>query len=175
MQNISKLDGHRLLLSAQLQFLKRWSWHILAELVSSNLRQLLVHQTKETGWTWWMITSPGNIRGKANTQAFSRLTVMFPGWRLILLMRMMPAYLDHIQRWPRSLIVRYAGARRGAYWSPIFGSFATTCLSKRMWYLMIFASFLSARFHLAYAPTTLGRITDLRLAYAEVTRKSYKL
>jgi len=28
---------------------------------------------------------------------------------LILLMRMMPAYLDHIQRWPRSLIVRYAG------------------------------------------------------------------
>lgn len=120
------------------------------------------------------ITSPGNIRGKANTQAFSRLTLMFPGWRLILLMRMMPAYLDHIQRWPRSLIVRYAGARRGAYWSPIFGSFATTCLSKRMWYLMIFASFLSARFHLAYAPTTLGRITDLRLAYAEVTRKSYK-
>eukprot|EP00435_Cladocopium_sp_Y103_P070669 s656_g35.t1 len=28
---------------------------------------------------------------------------------LILLMRMMPAYLDHIQRYPRSLIVRYAG------------------------------------------------------------------
>lgn len=24
-------------------------------------------------------------------------------------MRMMPAYLEHLQKWPRSLIVRYAG------------------------------------------------------------------
>ena len=62
---------------------------------------------------------------------------MFPGLRLILLMRMMPAYLDHIQRWPRSLIVRYAGVWWGAYWSPLFGPFAKTSLSKRMRYLMI--------------------------------------
>ncbi|CAJ1343813.1 unnamed protein product [Effrenium voratum] len=31
------------------------------------------------------------------------------GKELMLLMRMMPAYLAHIQQWPRSLIVRYAG------------------------------------------------------------------
>ena len=30
--------------------------------------------------------------------------------RLMLLARMMPAYFDHIQHWPRSLIVRYAGS-----------------------------------------------------------------
>lgn len=34
------------------------------------------------------------------------------GKELMLLARMMPAYFDHIQHWPRSLIVRYAGIYR---------------------------------------------------------------